>query len=488
MAFREAENYKHIGTWAVMISAYAQSKSSGRAVDLFQRLFQEGLRPDTFCSSSVLSIVESLSLGRQIHCYTLKAGLVFDVSVGSSLFTMYSKCGSLEESYQVFEQMAEKDDVSWASMIAGFAEHGCAHQAIQLFKEMPFEEAMPDETTFTAVLTACSAIRALKIGKEVHAYAIRRGDGEQILDGALVNMYSKSGALCLARRVFDMIPLKDHVSCSSLVSGYAQNGYIKEALQLFHEMLVADLEIDSFTMSSVLGVVAHLNRSSIGTQLHAHTIKTSLELEASVGGSVVMLYSKCGSIDDCRKAFEQIRKPDLISWTAMIASYAQHGKGEEALRVYELMRKSGTNPDSVTFVGILSACSHNGLVEEGYYYLNSMVEEYGIEPGYRHYACMVDLLGRSGRLKEAERLIKNMPIQPDAFIWGTLLAACKMHGDVELGKLAAEKVIDLEPVDAGAYVSLSNICADVGQWEEVLKIRGGMKGTGMKKEPGWSFV
>ena len=238
----------------------------------------------------------------------------------------------------------------------------------------------------------------------------------------------------------------------------------------------------------MLGAIALLNRLVIGTQLHAYIAKLGLDSDVSVGSSLMTMYSKSGSLGDCRKAFDHIENPDLIGWTTMIVSYAQHGKGAEALSVYELMRKEGIKPDSVTFVGVLSACSHNGLVEEAYIHLNSMAKDYGIEPGYRHYACMVDLLGRSGRLKEAEQFINNMPVKPDALVWGTLLAACKVHGDIELGKLAAKKVMELEPCDAGVYVSLSNICADMGQWEDVLKIRSLMKGTGVTKEPGWSFV
>lgn len=285
-----------------------------------------------------------------------------------------------------------------------------------------------------------------------------------------------------------MMPIKDQVSYSSLVSGYAQNGSIEEALLLFREIQMTELEIDSFTLSSVLGAVSLLNRLGIGTQLHAYILKIGLESDVSVGSSLIVMYSNCGSVDDCHKAFDQIKKHDLICWTAMIASYAQHGKGAEALSVYKLMRESGIKPDSVTFVGVLCACSHNGLVEEGYYHLNSMVKDHGIEPGYRHYACMVDLLGRAGRLKEAESFITNMPLKADSLAWGTLLAACKIHGDIELGRLAAKKVMELDPCDAGAFISLSNICADVGQWEEVLKIRREMNGTGVKKDRGWSSV
>ncbi|XP_010269714.1 PREDICTED: pentatricopeptide repeat-containing protein At1g74600, chloroplastic [Nelumbo nucifera] len=487
MVFGEMGYANNLSAWAAIISAFAQNQSPGKTIELFRRMVQGGLRPDEFCSSSILSIVDHLYLGKQIHCYIFKVGLIFHVSVGSALFTMYSKCGSLEESYEIFEQIHDKDEISWASMITGFAEHGCADQAFHLFREMVLEEIRPDEISLTAILTACSSLQSLKKGKEVHGQALRVGVTKEILvGGALITMYSKCKALVYARRVFEVMPQKDNVTWSSLLSGYTQNGYIEEAVLMFREMLVTGLEIDGFTVSSVLCAVTGLTNSCLGNQLHAYTVKVGLRSDLLVGSSLVTMYSKCGSIDDSRKVFDQIDKPDLVTWTAMIMSYAQHGIGEEALRIYDLMREQGVAPDSVTFVGVLSACSHSGLVEEGYFHLNSMRNDYGLAPGLHHYACMVDLLGRSGRLKEAEQFIGNMSIKPDALIWSTLLGACKLHGDIELGKLAAKRVFELDPGDDGAYVSLSNIFADVGHWEEVLKIRSLMKGTGVKKDPAWS--
>lgn len=491
MVFKDVEHLQHPDTWAVMLSSFVQSHRFQSAVELFQRMLQKGLSPYMFCISSFLSIIDCSNLGRQIHSYALKTGFHMNLSVNSALFTMYSKCGSLEDSYKVFEQISavDRDNVSWTSMIAGFAEHGCAYRALQLFSDMLCEGTNPDQTTLTAVLTASSALQSLQKGKEIHAYALHAGIAEEDEVGsALVNMYSKCNDLELARKMFDMLPEKNKVACSSLVSGYAKSGLVKEAVLLFHEMLLSELAVDSFIFSSLLGAVALSNRSGVGIQIHAHIIKMGLDTEASVGSSLATMYSKCGSIEYCHRAFGQIDEPDLVAWTAIIASYAEHGKGVEALRVYDLMRKDGIRPDSVTFVGVLSACSHSGLVEAGYSHLNSMSKDYGIEPSYRHYACMVDLLGRSGRLKEAENFIRNMPIEPNALVWGTLLAACKVHGDAELGKLAAEKVIQLEPCEAGAYVSLSNIYANIGKWEDVKEIRDRMKGGGLKKEPGWSFV
>ncbi|TYI51760.1 hypothetical protein E1A91_D12G199100v1 [Gossypium mustelinum] len=490
IVFKEMESIRSSAdTLAVLISSFAQKQSSQYVIELLRRMLKEGVRPDRFCTSSVFSVIECLKLGRQMHCYTLKTGLIFDLSVETSLFTMYSKCGSLEDSLKVFQSMPVHDNISWASMIAGFTEHGYAERAVQMFKDMQSEDTKPDQMTLSATLSACSSLCCLRKGKEIHGYAIRAGLGrEALICSTLITVYSKCRALQLARKVFDMLVQKDLVSYSSLISGYAQSGLVQEAVSLFCAMMNSNLAINSYTLSSILRACALPKKSGIGTQLHALVIKVGLDSEVSVGSSLVMMYSECGSIKDCETAFNEIDKPDLVGWTAMISSYAQHGKGLEALRIYEVMKKQGINPDPVTFVKVLSACSHSGLIEEGHYHLNSMAKDYGIQPNCRHYACMVDILGRSGKLKEAEKFINNMPIEPDAFIWGTLLAACKVHGDVELGRLAAKKVIELEPSAAGAYVSLSNICADMGQWEGALEIRSLMEGSGARKEPGWSSM
>ncbi|ESQ38164.1 hypothetical protein EUTSA_v10028408mg [Eutrema salsugineum] len=473
----------------VMVSSLSQSKKSGRATRLFTRMLLEGVRPDEFCVCSLLSVLDSLNLGKQIHSYTLKSGLVLDLSVGSSLFTMYSKCGNLEESFSLFQKIPVKDNACWASMISGYSEYGYLRKAIELFSEMLADGTSPDESTLAAVLTVCAFLPSLPRGKEIHGYSLRFGiDKGMLLGSALVNMYSKCGSLKLARQVYDRLPEMDPVSCSSLISGYSQHGLIQDGFLLFRDMVMSGFTIDSFEVSSILKAAAISDDSSLGAQVHGYITKSGLCTEPSVGSSLLTMYSKFGSIEDCCKAFSQISSPDLIAWTALIASYAKHGKATEALQVYNLMKEKGFKPDKVTFVGVLSACSHGGLVEEGYSHLNSMVQDYCIKPENRHYACMVDALGRSGRLREAESFINNMPIKADALVWGTLLAACRVHEDVELGKLAAKKAIELEPSDAGAYVSLSNILAEVGEWEEVEETRKLMKGTCVQKETGWSSV
>ncbi|XP_068643028.1 pentatricopeptide repeat-containing protein At1g74600, chloroplastic isoform X2 [Aristolochia californica] len=490
MVFEEFDLVENVRSWAIMISGLGLNNRLRESVELFQEMFREGLKPDKYSCSSILSVINRVDMGQQVHSYIIKASLILEMSVACALSTMYSKCGYIGEAYTIFEQMPEKDGVSWTSIIAGFVEHGQGDKAFELFRKMVFQEDLRvDQTTLAAVLMACSTCISLRKGKEIHGYAIRVELGtEVIVGGALVNMYSKCKKLASARKIFDAMPQKDHIAWSSLVSGYAQYGCNEGAIYLFQQMLVSGMKMDSFTVSSVIVLLGNLTRPAMGKQLHASSVKTGLDLNESVSSSLITMYSKCGNIEDSHKVFDQTRKPDLVTWTTMIACYAQHGQGLEALKIYDRMRKEGTAPDSVTFVGVLSACTHNGLVEEGYIHLNSMVKDFGIEPNSHHYACMVDLLGRAGRLEEAKMFIDSMPIKPDTLVWGAFLAACRVHRNVDLGQLAFEKIIALDPTDEGAHVLLSNIYADLGDWERVIKIRHLMKGHNLNKQPGLSFV
>ncbi|XP_047972839.1 pentatricopeptide repeat-containing protein At1g74600, chloroplastic-like [Salvia hispanica] len=481
--FVENGKMKEVGVWANMISAFVQSGSYDKAINFFQDMLENGTNPNMYIVSSVISLIDSLALGRQVHSYSLKLGMLSEVSVGSSILTMYSKCRKLEDSLKAFEQLERKDNVSWTSMIIGLAENGYADKAIRLFQEMGFE---PDDRILAAVLNSCSALRSLKLGREVHAFALRfwSGGEQAIVDSALVNMYTKCGDLDSARIVFDRTHIKDQALWSSLISGYSRYGQVEEALEIFRNLLMSGVNSDAYTCSSILGALAI--SSELGEQLHGYTIKVGFETDASVGSSLVMMYSKSGSISDCHKAFQQITDLDLVGWTTMIASYANNGKGSEALQLFDRMKRSGVEPDGVTFVGVLSACSHAGLVDEGHFHLQSMIRDHGIKPGQKHYACMVDLLGRAGRLEEAKRFIDSMPVEPAVLVWETLLAACKVHGDHELGKVAAEKILESQPNDVGTYISVSNIYAEAGEWDHALKVREAMGVR--RKEAGWSYV
>ncbi|ONK73865.1 uncharacterized protein A4U43_C03F370 [Asparagus officinalis] len=486
--FEEMGLTKSLSTWSAMISGLVQNQMLRRSVELLKRIFHEDLKPDKKCISSVLSIVGDIELGRNIHSYSIKAGLLRDVLVASALFTMYSKCGSIEDSYELFTQMDERDSISWTSMVSGFAVHGHAEKAFQLFREMVLEGVHPDQTTLSAVLMACYDSQFLMKGKQIHAYALRHELGnETIVASALVSMYSRCKILESSRRVFDGISCKDQAMCSSLVSGYSTNGYSEAALSEFHCMVVSGFGLDHVTCSSVLQVCANLSKLDLGKQLHAYGIKGGLMSQCAVSSALVTMYSKCGSIDDSYEVFDEIEQPDLVAWTALIDGYAEHGRGLEALGIFQQMKLNRVKPDSVTYLSILSACNHNGLVNEGVAHFNSMRKDYGIEPEQHHYASVVDLLGRSGRLKEAANFIDRMPVEPDWLVWSALLGSCTVHGDVELARLAARKIHELAPHESVPYISASKISSQVGDWEEAVRIRNAMKGDGINKEPGLSF-
>jgi len=278
------------------------------------------------------------------------------------------------------------------------------------------------------------------------------------------------------------------VSWNALIAGYTQNNNGEDALKLYSQMQGIGMKPSAFTFSSILSACASLAVMEQGKWVHAHIIKTGCKLDVFVGNALVDMYGKCGCIEDARQVFDRLPRRDVVSWNAMITVCAQHGHGKEAVRLFENMQLAGLNPNRITILCVLSACSHAGLVNEGRFYFDSMNSKHGITPTADHYACIVDILGRAGHINEAEDLINRMPIEPTAGIWGALLGACRVHGNMDVGKRAAECLFELEPHDAGPRVLLSNIYAAAGRWDDAAKVRKMMKESGVKKEPGCSWV
>jgi len=305
---------------------------------------------------------------------------------------------------------------------------------------------------------------------------------------AMISCYVCRGKLDDARRMFDRMPNRNRVSWTSIIAGYAQDGNGEEALKVFGKMKWAGVKPDQITFASVLDACACIAALEQGKQVHKCIIKMGFESDLYVGNTLVTMYAKCGILENARHLFDNMSEQNVVSWNSMIACYAQHGHGQEAIGLFEQMQGVGTKPDGITFVSLLSACSRAGLVEEGWHYFDSMDKDYHIVAGAEHYACMVDLLGRSGMLDEAKDFIDRMPIQPSAAVWGSLMGACRIHVNLELGKYAAERLLQLEPTMAAPYVLLSNIYAVAGRWDNVAKIRTMMKDRGVKKKPGLSWI
>lgn len=511
-------------SWNLVISGYANYGSCSDAIRVYNLMLEDGvmnLNRITFSTMLILcSKIKSVDLGRQIHGQILKFGFGSYVFVGSPLVDMYAKlgliydakryfdempernvvvcntmitglmrCGMIKESHSLFRSLKERDSISWTIMITGLMQNGLEREAIEIFREMRLAGFTMDQFTFGSVLTACGSLLALGEGKQIHAYVIRTDHKDNVFVGsALVDMYSKCRSIKSAETVFKRMAEKNVISWTAMLVGYGQNGCSEEAVKIFFEMQRNGVEPDDFTLGSVISSCANLATIEEGAQFHCRALVSGLISFITVSNSLITLYGKCGSTESSHRLFTEMNVRDEVSWTALLSGYAQFGKAKEAIGLFERMLSHGLKPDRVTFIGVLSACSRAGLVENGLKYFESMVKEHGIVPIADHYTCIIDLLGRAGKLDEARNFINNMPFHPDVVGWSTLLSSCRVHGNTEIGKWAADSLIALEPQNPASYVLLSSLYAAKGKWNEVAQLRRGMRDKGVRKEPGYSWI
>lgn len=481
-------------TWAAMISGYAAQKSGEEAFSLFKLMLEEAeCRPNEFVMTSVLSAVAhpefSGKEGREIHCLATKSGLFSFVSVRNSLLTMYAKCGQMQDAVQLFESSNGLNSITWSAMITGHAQNGNPEEALSLFSRMHSSGFRPSEFTFVGSLNACSDETALAKGRQVHAYLLKLGfESQMYTKSALVDMYAKSGNLDDARRGFDQIQEPDVVLWTTMIGGYAQNGENDEALSLYRRMELTGVSPNDLTMVSILRVCSSLPSLDLGRQVQARIHKCGFGLEVPVGSALITFYAKCGHVGDCYDIFRRMPRRDVVAWNSLISGYSHNGQGGTALELFDAMMAEGIEPDHVTFVNVLSACSHMGLVERGWGYLRSMQEDHGLTPMVEHYACMVDILSRAGKLEEAKNLIESVPVNHGACLWRILLGACRNHQNFGIGAHAGEKLMELGSRDSSAYILLSSIYAASGKWQDMERVRRRMRLLGVNKEPGCSWV
>ena len=479
-------------SWNSIIAAHAQHGSCETSFKLFLEMQTEGLKPDDITITSVLSACknpEALDLGKQIHRNITDSRSQLDVHLGNVFINMYCRCGSLKDASQVFHNLPHRDIVSWTAMIGGCAEHGEESKALELFWQMQDEGLKPVKATFSSILKACTSSAVLEEGKEVIAYILKSGyELDTGVGNALISMYAKSGSMTDARLVFDKMPIRDVVSWNRMIAGYAQNNLGGAALKFVRQMPEQDVAPNKFTFVSLLNACSSCSALEEGKRVHAEVVKRKTEGDVHVGVALINMYAKCGSLADAEVVFDNITEKNVATWNAMINGYAQHGLASKALEFFNRMEKEGIKPGGSTFTSVLSACNHAGLVDEGLQNFSSMESQYGITPTIEHYGCLVGLLGRSGRLKEAETFINQMPCAADAAVWETLLGACRIHGDVQLAEHAAGMALKLNARSAAIYVLLSNVYAAVGRWDDVAKIRRVMESRGVKKEPGRSWI
>ena len=480
-----------IVTWTVMIGAYAGSGRGVEAYDLYLKMKEEGFQPNAVTYMSLLNdcaSIGALEWVKDVHRHILEGGHESDVRVGNALIQMYAKSGSIEDAGMVFDGMKERDVITWTVMIGAYSGSGRGVEAYDLYLKMKEEGFQPNAVTYMSLLNDCASTGALEWVKDVHRHILEGGHESDVRVGnALIQMYAKSGSIEDAGMVFDGMKERDVITWTVMIGAYAGSGRGVEAYNLYLKMKEEDFESNAVTYVSLLNDCASTGALEWVKDVHRYILEEGHESDVRVGSALIHMYAKSGSIEDAQLVFERMEECNVMTWNIMIGGLGQHGRGQDALELFRKMKADGLVPDAYSFVALLSACSHAGLVDEGRQIFCAM-KDYGVEPTVVHYTCMVDLLGRAGLLEETKVLISSMPVEADAGTWGALLGACRTYGNVESGELAAKEVMKLDPADASPYVLVSNIYAAAGQWDQVSFIRHMMQERGIRKEPGVSWI
>ncbi|KAJ8623774.1 hypothetical protein MRB53_032304 [Persea americana] len=483
---------RDVVSWSTMIRSYGRAKLFNEALGLIREMQWALVKPSDVAvinMASVFADMAVLDMGRAMHCYAIKNSCGNSVSVNTALLDMYIKCGSVAPARRIFDQIVGKSVISWTAMIAGYIRCGDWREGLRLFCGMQELNVFANEITMLSMVLECGWIGELKFGKWLHGYMLRNGfELSFVLATALVDMYGKCGAIESARTVFDAMDERDVMSWTVLISGYTMAGRFDQAFELFVQMRDAKIKPNKVTMVNLLSLCAETGALDHGKWVHSFIDKEGIECDVVLATALVDMYAKCGDIDGSCGAFTRAPNKDVCIWNAMMGGLAMHGHAKEVLDLFSELERTRLQPNDVTFISVLHACSHAGLVEDGSRYFSRMVGEFGLVPKVEHYGCMVDLLGRAGLLNEAYETIKNMPIEPNIIVWGALLAACKLHRNVELAEIAVKQLLELEPQNCGYNVLMSNIYATANRWNDVADVRKSIKETRVKKAPGLSSI
>uniref|UniRef100_A0A7N0T930 DYW domain-containing protein n=1 Tax=Kalanchoe fedtschenkoi TaxID=63787 RepID=A0A7N0T930_KALFE len=483
---------KDLVSWNTVISGYAQNGKAKIAMEMVLRMQEEKVRPDSITMVSVLPAAAdmgSLRIGKTIHGFVIRDGCDSQVNICTALVDMYGKCGRVDVARLIFDKMERKTVVTWNSMIDGYVQGGYPEKGLEIFDKMLNEGVEPSDVSIMEALHACADLGDVEKGMAVHRLMDELGLGENVsVMNSLISMYSKCMRVDKAADVFDKLQMKTTVSWNAMILGFAQNGHINEALTCFCKMQAENIKPDSFTMVSVIPAVAELSILRQAKWIHGLVVRAGFEKNVYVVTALVDMYAKCGAVDTARKLFDMMGERHVMTWNAMIDGYGTHGQGKAAIELFDEMLKNPVKPNHITFLCIISACSHSGFVDEGLSYFESMKDEYGIQPLMDHYGAVVDLLGRSGRLDEAWEFIQKMPVQPGMNVYGAMLGACKIRNNVELGEKAAIEIFKLGPDEGGYHVLLANIYASASMWDKVVEVRSRMARQGLRKTPGCSVV
>ncbi|KAK1369680.1 Pentatricopeptide repeat-containing protein [Heracleum sosnowskyi] len=484
-------HHRNVVSWTAVISGFVQHARPFDALFLFSQMHNSGTKPNGFTFVSVLqasSFSSSLIPVYQVYASILKVGLISNIYLVNAFLTALLRHNEFDEALNVFENCWNRDIVSWNAMMSGYLQHSYS-DVPGFWCRMIREGVIPDNFTFASVLTSLAALTDLSLGLQVHARLAKSGHGNEMCVGnSLVDMYLKSQKLDDGWKAFKEMPCRDVHTWTQVAAGCLNCGEPRKALDIVEEMREIGVKPNKFTLVTALNACANFASLEEGKKFHALMIKLDNEVDVCVDNALLDMYAKCGLMDRALSVFRSMKERTVVSWTTMIMGYAQNGDARKALDIYSDMRLEGPEPNYITFICVLYACSLGGYIDEAWTHISSMTDDYGISPGEDHYACMVNLLGLAGRTKEAEALILNMPSKPGVLVWQTLLGACRLHGDIDTATRAAEHALNLDRHTPSTYVLLSNTFADTSNWDAVGTLRELMGSRDVKKRLGSSWI
>ncbi|KAJ6824842.1 putative LRR receptor-like serine/threonine-protein kinase [Iris pallida] len=515
--------------WTILISGFSRNGKHETGIQLFAGMIAEDTLPNRFTLASVLKCcanLRDLGKGREIHGWILRNGISPDAVLDNSILEFYVKCGAFGYAKRFFGTLTSSDAISWNIMIGAYLEIGDVDSSMELFGNSLYRDVSSWNTiinglmqngfdsvslqllyrmveigpqfnhfTYSMAVTLAGTLALLALGRQIHGRVLRLGyEHDGYVRNSLISMYTKCGKMEASSFVFSRSlhsfdgSVAKSIDWSSMIAGFVQNGRGEEALHLFFRMLQEGVSVDQYTLTSIASACSSAGILEQGKQVHACVEKLGYGIDVFLASAITDMYAKCGSLTDARKNFESMDRKNVVLWTSIIGSYASHGHGREAIQLFDRMLNENIMPNEISFVAVLSACSHGGLVKEGYKYFRAMQENHNVAPGIEHFTCMVDLLGRAGLLDEARNFIYENSISHHTVMWRALLSACRVHQNVKMAVWASEQLVQLDPDDVGSYVLLSNIYASQRKFAEASKLRKLMQDRGMTKEPGWSWI
>ncbi|KAL2239638.1 UNVERIFIED_CONTAM: putative pentatricopeptide repeat-containing protein, chloroplastic [Sesamum indicum] len=455
-----------------------------------------------------------------IHANVVKNGQEHDYFIVFELLRVCSKCDAIDYALKIFQKIQDPNVYHYTALIDGLVLSGSYYHGIRMYVHMIGNFVYPDNFVINSVLKACGLELDLRMGEQIHAQGLKLGlCSNRQVKLKLIELYGKSGEFEDMKRMFDEMPerdvvamtvmmssyfehelaeracgifdlvkAKDTVCWTAMIDGLVRNGEMSKALEYFRQMQREGVRANEFTIVCVLSACAQLGALELGKWVHSYVEKYDIEVNHFVGSALINMYSRCGSIEEAGEVFEGMKEREASTYNSMIVGFALNGKSTQALEMFQRMINDGTKPTNITFVGVLNACSHGGLVDFGFEIFERMQIDYSVEPQIEHYGCIVDLLGRAGQVEEAYKFIQNMKLTPDHIIWGSLLSACKVHENYVLGEQVAKILLNHDCSDTGTYVLISNFYSSCGKWKEALLVRAKVKESGIQKEPGCSSI